>query len=210
MLLKNENRMSINNAGSLITFHWVLLVLLGVALSACEGHFISFKLDEYDFVDQDLKKNIESVVEEQFKGEPDVPLDLYFMNNPIGLLLLDKETDRGSYIATYNLEIDSHHYSYYGYYEDSLQYRVKACCILAGHMCYIDPDERYLKKTGRKKRVFFITHGGVCPCAEWKVWMNVVNKNEIEAVYDYDNIASIVEPWHEDYDSLLSRYLSGF
>ncbi|MCR5497436.1 MAG: energy transducer TonB [Paludibacteraceae bacterium] len=200
------NKSGINIAGRLRAFHWVLLVMLGVALSACEGHYISFKIDKYDFIDQELRKNIESIVEERFKDEPDVPLDLCFMPRP-GLLLLDNETDSSYDTAMYNLEIDSHHYSFYGYIEDSLQYRVKACCILAGHTCYIDPDERYFKKTGWKKRVFYITHEAVCPCMEDEVYVNVVNKNEIESVYDrnHDDIYRVVEPWHEDYDLLLNR-----
>ena len=198
------NQLGINIAGKLRAFHWVLGVMLGVALTACSGHsghHISFKLDEYAFIDQELKKNIESVVEEQFKDESDVPLDLYFINH-VGLLV------NGSDIATYNLEIDSHHYWYYGYYEDSLQYRVKACCVLAGHMCYIDPDERYFKKTGREKRVFYITHDEACPCIEDKVYVNVVNGSEIESVFSLGDVDVVVEPWSEDYDSLLSSYLS--
>ena len=198
------NQLGINIAGKLRAFHWVLGVMLGVALTACSGHsghHISFKLDEYAFIDQELKKNIESVVEEQFKDESDVPLDLYFINH-VGLLV------NGSDIATYNLEIDSHHYWYYGYYEDSLQYRVKACCVLAGHMCYIDPDERYFKKTGQEKRVFYITHDEACPCMEDKVYVNVVNGSEIESVFSLGDVDVVVEPWSEDYDSLLSSYLS--
>ena len=204
------NQLGINIAGKPRAFHWVLGVMLGVALTACSGHHghhISFQLDEYAFIDQELKKDIESVVEEQFKDEPDVPLDLCFMPRP-GLLLLDNETDSSSDIATYNLEIDSHHYFYYGYYEDSLQYRVKACCVLAGHMCYIDPDERYFKKTGREKRVSYITHDEACPCMEDKVYVNVVNGSEIESVFSLGDVDVVVEPWHEDYDSLLSSYLS--
>ncbi len=79
-----ENKSNMNIAGKTRAFHWVLLLLLAMYMTACSGHHISFKLDEYAFIDQKLKENIESVIAVQFGKEPDVPLDIYF-RDPNGM-----------------------------------------------------------------------------------------------------------------------------
>ena len=178
------------------------------------GHLIKFKLDEYDFIDETLKENLETVIAEQFKEEPDVPLDIDFLE-PCGLLVTSSTLDfmRDSVIGTYDIEVKTRHYSYNGHYEDSLQYYVEGCCVLAGHLCYISPDSTYFKKTGKKQKVSFVTYEEVCPCSENKIYLKFVNKNEIQLI-PFDELLQqlgslgAVTDWCESYDSLYNDYMS--
>ena len=194
------------------------LVLLGcLVLTACGSpHHVRFYLDEYDFVNKTLKADIEAVVAEQFKEEPDVPLKLYF-EDPCGLIVttLDcfEATQRDSVVASYDIEIVTMHYEYYGYVLDSLQYRVEGCCMLAGHLCYIIPDGQYFKKRGRKQKISFFTRDEYCPCMEENVYLSVANGSEVQVVpFDemldqYGSLGACTTGC-EDYDSLINVYLS--
>ncbi|MCR4815955.1 MAG: hypothetical protein K5842_02070 [Bacteroidales bacterium] len=165
----------------------VFSLLICLFLTTCNSdvHHIKFKLDEYAFIDKTLEKNLETVIAEQFKDELDVPLDISF-ENPCGLIvsILDyyKETQRDSVVGTYDVKIETHHYAYYGYVEDSLQNWVKGCCMLAGHLCYIHPDMDFFKPTGSKQRISFYTHNEYCTCSERKVYLNIINNNEVQVV----------------------------
>ena len=193
-----------------------LLWLLCLVLAACGqndgGHHIKFCVDEYDFVDETLKGSLEAVIAEQFKEEPDVPLDLDILE-PCGLLATWVVNMRDSVVGTFDIEVETHHYDYYGYIEDSLQYYVEGCCMLAGHLCYISPDSLYFKKTGRKQKVSFVTYEGVCPCLENEVYLKFVNKNEIqlipfdELLNQYGSLGAVTD-WCESYDSLYNAYMS--
>lgn len=192
------------------------LLLLCLVVTACNEHHVRFYLDEYDFVDKTLKANIEAVVAEQFKEEPDVPLKLCF-EDPCGLIVttLDcfEATQRDSVVASYDIEIKTMHYEYYGYVLDSLQYRVEGCCMLAGHLCYIIPDGQYFKKTGRKQKISFFTRDEYCPCMEENVYLSIANGSEVQVVpFDemLDQYGSLdaCATGCEDYDSLINVYLS--
>ena len=192
-----------------------LLWLLCLVVAACGqndgGHHIKFYVDEYDFVDETLKGSLEAVIAEQFKEEPDVPLDITFME-PGGLLVTWDVNMNDSVVGTFDISVETHHYKYYGYYEDSLQYYVDACCMLAGHLCYIYPDSLYFKKTERKQKVSFVTHEEVCTCAETGVYLNFVNKHEVQVVpFDelLERLGSLgaVTDWCESYDSLYNTYV---
>lgn len=180
------NKLGINIAGRLRAFHWVLLVMLGVALTACSGHHISFQLDEYDFIDQELKKNIKSVVVVEFGKEPDVPLDIYF-KDPNGMSVSPYDDGKMKPVeAQCDIRILTHHHEYYGQTEDSLQNQIKACCVLADHICYIYPDDRYLEKTGQQRKISFSHDDNVmCNCSEDEVWLNMVNHNEVQIVQSF-------------------------
>jgi hypothetical protein len=192
------------------------LLLLCFVVTACDEHHVRFYLDEYDFVDKPLKANIEAVVAEQFKEEPEVPLELFF-EDPCGLIVttLDcfEATQRDSVVASYDIEIETMHYEYYGYVLDSLQYRVEGCCMLAGHLCYIIPDGQYFKKTGKTKKISFFTRDEYCPCMEENVYLSVANGSEIQVVpFDemldrYGSLGACATGC-EDYDSLINVYLS--
>ena len=180
-----ENKANMNIAGKLRAFHWVLLVMLGVALTACSRHHISFKLDEYEFIDQELKKNIESVVAVEFGKEPDVPLDIYF-RDPNGMEVSPYDYGgkaKYSRETKYDIQIFTHHHEYYGRSEDGLQERLRACCVLGNHICYVYPDGRYLRKTGQQQNISF-SHddNAMCACSEDEVWLNIVNHNEVQIV----------------------------
>ena len=177
------------------------------------GHHIKFKLDEYDFIDKTLKENLETVIAEQFKEEPDVPLYLDFLE-PCGLLATCSTLDYilDSVIGTYDIEVETHHYSYNGHYEDSLQYHVEGCCMLAGHLCYISPDSSYFKKTGKKQKVSFVTYEEVCPCSENKIYLKFDNKSEIQLIPSDELLQQLgtlgaVTDWSESYDSLYNDYM---
>ena len=179
------NQLGINIAGKLRAFHWVLLVMLGVALTACSRHHISFKLDEYEFIDQELKKNIESVVAVEFGKEPDVPLDIYF-RDPNGMEVSPYDYGgkaKYSRETKYDIQIFTHHHEYYGRFEDGLQERLRACCVLGNHICYVYPDDRYLRKTGQQQNISF-SHddNAMCACSEDEVFLNIVNHNEVQIV----------------------------
>ncbi|MBO7505948.1 MAG: hypothetical protein J6T67_01015 [Paludibacteraceae bacterium] len=179
------NQLGINIAGKPRAFHWVLLVMLGVALTACSGHHISFKLDEYAFIDQKLKENIESVIAVQFGKEPDVPLDIYF-RDPNGMEVSPYDYGgkaKYSRETKYDIQIFTHHHEYYGRSEDGLQERLRACCVLGNHICYVYPDGRYLRKTGQQQNISF-SHddNAMCACSEDEVWLNIVNHNEVQIV----------------------------
>ena len=179
------NQLGINIAGKPRAFHWVLLVMLGVALTACSRHHISFKLDEYAFIDQKLKENIESVIAVQFGKEPDVPLDIYF-RDPNGMEVSPYDYGgkaKYSRETKYDIQIFTHHHEYYGRSEDGLQERLRACCVLGNHICYVYPDGRYLRKTGQQQNISF-SHddNAMCACSEDEVWLNIVNHNEVQIV----------------------------
>ena len=182
------NQLGINIAGKPRAFHWVLGVMLGVALTACSGHHISFKLDEYAFIDQELKNNIQSVVAVEFGKEPDVPLDIYF-RDPNGMVVSPYdygEETRNSVEAECDIRISTHHHEYYGKSEDDLQNRIKACCVLGNHICYVYPDDRYLRKTGQQQKVSFSHDDNVmCDCSEDEVFLNIVNHNEVQIVQSF-------------------------
>ena len=133
--------------------------------------------------------NIESVIAEEFKDEPGVPLFISF-ENPCGLIVstLDcfKETQRDSVVGTFDVKIETHHYEYYGFVEDSLQTWVEGCCMLAGHLCYIYPDIELFKPTGCKQKVSFITHDEYCPCLERELYLNITNNNGVQVVPFYE------------------------
>ena len=176
----------------------VFSLLICLFLTACnsDGHHIKFKLDEYSFIDKTLERSIESVIAEEFKDEPGVPLFISF-ENPCGLIvsILDcyKETQRDSVVGTFDVKIETHHYEYYGFVEDSLQTWVEGCCMLAGHLCYIYPDIEFFKPTGCKQKVSFITHDEYCPCLEREMYLNITNNNGVQVV---------------PFDELLERYSS--
>lgn len=191
-------------------FFAVVFLLSSIACSR-DKHHVKFYLDEYDFVDKTLKNNLETVIAEQFKEEPDVPLDISF-ENPCGLLVgtLDfcKPTQRDSIVERYDIEIHTHHYEYYGYVEDSLSNWVEGCCKLAGHLCYIHPDEKYFKRTNRKQKIIFNTYGYTCLCMETSVCMKVLNDNGIklideDAFPDFGGLARVTEE-SEVYDTLVN------
>ena len=192
------------------------LLLLCIVMTACNEHHVRFCLDEYDFVDKTLKANVEAVAREQFKEEPDVPLKLFFEDS-CGLIVttLDcfEATQRDSVVASYDIEIKTMHYEYYGYVLDSLQYRVEGCCMLAGHLCYIIPDGQYFKKRGRKQKISFFTRDEYCPCMEENVYLSVANGSEVQVVpFDemldqYGSLGACTTGC-EDYDSLINVYLS--
>lgn len=180
-----ENKSGINIAGKTRAFHWVLLSLLAMFMTACSGHHISFKLDEYAFVDQKLKENIESVIVVQFGKESDVPLDIYF-RDPNGMVVSPYDyggKTRNSAEAECDIRISTHHHEYYGKSEDDLQNRIKACCVLGNHICYVYPDDRYLRKTGQQQKISF-SHDDdrMCDCMEDEVFLNIVNHNEVHIV----------------------------
>lgn len=179
------NKSGINIAGRIRAFHWILLSLLAMFMTACSGHHISFKLDKYAFIDQKLKENIESVIVVQFGKESDVPLDIYF-RDPNGMEVSPYDYGgkmRNSVEAECDIRISTHHHEYYGKYEDDLQNKIKACCVLGNHICYVYPDDRYLRKTGQQQKISF-SHDDdrMCDCVEDEVYLNIVNKNEIESV----------------------------
>ena len=179
------NKSGINIAGRIRAFHWIPLSLLAMFMTACSGHHISFNLDEYTFIDQTLKKNIESVIVVQFGKESDVPLDIYF-RDPNGMVVSPYDyggKTRNSVEAECDIRISTHHHEYYGKSEDDLQNKIKACCVLGNHICYVYPDDRYLRKTGQQQKISF-SHDDdrMCDCEEDEVYLNIVNKNEIESV----------------------------
>ena len=201
-------------------FHWGFPLLLCLVLAGCgntgndDGHLVKFKLDEYSFIDKTLKKSIEAAVSEQFKEEPDVPLKIYF-EEPCGLLakVIDvcEEPMRFSAVAKYNIKVETFHYGYYGHCIDSLGYYKDACCMLGDHLCYITPDKRYFEKTGRRKKIKFITYDGVCPCTEGTLYLNFVDKNKIEVVPEdelmekYGGISDITT-FNSGFDTLLAAF----
>ena len=219
---KNENQQCYENgrlsaiAAAAKAFGMGCLLLLCLVVTACNEHHVRFYLDEYDFVNKTLKADIEAVVAEQFKEEPDVPLKLYF-EDPFGLIVttLDcfEATQRDSVVASYDIEIVTMHYEYYGYVLDGLQYRVEGCCMLAGHLCYIIPDGQYFKKRGQKQKISFFTRDEYCPCMEENVYLSVANGSEVQVVpFDemldqYGSLGACTTGC-EDYDSLINVYLS--
>ena len=193
----------------------VFSLLICLFLTACNSdvHHIKFKLNEYAFIDKTLEKNLETVIAEQFKDEPDVPLDISF-EKPCGLIvsILDhyKETQRDSVVGTFDVKIETHHYVYYGYVEDSLQNWVEGCCMLAGHLCYIHPDMDFFKLTGGKQRISFYTQDEYCLCSERKVYLNIINNNEVQVV-PFNELLDQYEAIYpctaldEDYDSIIKN-----
>lgn len=182
-----ENKSGINIAGRIRAFHCVLLLLLAMFMAACSRHHISFNLDEYTFIDQKLKENIESVIAVQFGKEPDVPLDIYF-RDPNGMEVSPYdygEKVKYSRETKYDIQIFTHHHEYYGSSEDGLQKRLRACCVLGNHICYVYPDDRYLRKTGQQQKISF-SHddNAMCACSEDEVFLNIVNHNEVHIVKD--------------------------
>lgn len=176
-------------------------------------HHVKFNLDEYSFIDKKLEKSIEAVIAEGFKDEPNVPLDISF-ENPCGLIVttLDfwKETQRDSVVETFDVEIKTHHYEYYGYVEDSLQYWVEGCCMLAGHLCYIFPDSNLFKPTGLQQKISFTTRDEYCPCSEEKLYLKMTGNNKVQVVPFYELLnryGSIYSctPMDEEYDSLIKN-----
>ena len=119
---------------------------------------------------------------------------------------------RFSAVAKYDIRIETFHYGYYGHCIDSLGYYKDACCMLGDHLCYITPDKRYFEKTGRRKKIKFITYDGVCPCTEGTLYLNFVDKNKIEVVPEdelmekYGGISDITT-FNSGFDTLLAAFL---
>ena len=135
-----------------------LVLLVCLVLTACGSpHHVRFYLDEYDFVDKTLKANIEAVAREQFKEEPDVPLELYF-EEPCGLLVttLDcfEATQRDSVVASYDIEIETMHYEYYGY---------RAAVCWRGIYAISSPTGNILKRRERRRKYRFSHAMSIAP-----------------------------------------------
>lgn len=168
---------------------------------------VRFSLDLYGFADKDLEQSIEKIIEEQLGSGDNLPLEILF-EHPCGLILnYDKENDRDSVVAKYEIDISTLHYSYSSYdILENLPKWYKGCCMLAGHLCYIRPDSHFVK-TGKKKEISFYADNTVCPCAEEDYYLDVKNGKAHIISFSRHNYR-IINSRNKSFDSLFKQYQS--